>query len=56
MKNLNLRCDDCGQKIQIEISNKDYRYYLTNQSFIEGWVAYKGIFCGGCKYEFVPFY
>jgi len=63
MKNLELECFECETKVTIEVSDREYDYYLRTKQLIEGsdsyyrlfdglgWVLQQMPFCEICKYE-----
>lgn len=63
MKNLELECSECGERIILELNDKEYEHYQATSSLIEGsdsyhelfdrfgWVLQQFPFCDMCKYE-----
>lgn len=63
MTSLELKCFNCKDEIQIELSIEEYDYYLDTGFLIEGsdsyhnlfdrygWVLQQSPFCDICKYE-----
>jgi hypothetical protein len=63
MKNLELECLECGEKITLELGDEEYEHYELNGSLIEGseayhelfdgagWVLQQSPFCDLCKYD-----
>ena len=63
MKNLELECFGCGDKIILKLDDKEFKYFQETGSLIEysetyyelfdgfGWVLQQSPFCDLCKYE-----
>ena len=68
MKNPELECSECGDKINIEMGEDEYSHFLITGSLIEGsepyhdlfdgfgWVLQQAPFCDVCKYDFSEVY
>lgn len=63
MKNLELECFNCGDKITLKLNDKEFEYFQRNGSLIKGSKAYQDLFegfgwvlqqnpyCDLCKYD-----
>ena len=60
MKNLELECSECSEKITLEVTGEEYEHYQATKSLPEGSEAYRELFDGRgwvlqqatfCKYE-----